>query len=70
LQAVEKRPSAALHSSFVTAAYGVRLIPLDFVRLAYGHFSTACTVVAQQRREKRCQEPFLASSSLSWEKGS
>ncbi|MBM4309347.1 MAG: response regulator [Deltaproteobacteria bacterium] len=50
-QAVEKRPpsvagllrrtgpSAALCSSFVTAAYGkVRLIPHDFARLASGHF--------------------------------
>jgi hypothetical protein len=30
-----------LHSSFVTAAYGVRLIPKDFVRLAYDPFSKA-----------------------------
>jgi hypothetical protein len=34
-QAVEKHPSAALRSSFVIAAYTiVRLIPLDFARLA------------------------------------
>jgi hypothetical protein len=38
-QAVEKRPSAALRSSFVTAAYAkVRLIPHNFARLASGHF--------------------------------
>jgi len=38
-QAVEKRPSAALHSSYFIAAYTtVRLIPHDFARLASGHF--------------------------------
>jgi len=38
-QAVEKRPSAALHSPFVFAAYAkVRLFPHDFVRLAFRHF--------------------------------
>ena len=38
-QAVEKRPSAALPSSFVVAAYiQVRLTPKDFGRLASGHF--------------------------------
>jgi len=42
-QAVEKRPSAALRSSFVTAAYGtVRLIPHDFACLASERFWTAC----------------------------
>jgi len=41
-EAVEKRPSAALHSSFVTAAdYESCLIPQDFARLASDHFSTA-----------------------------
>jgi len=38
-QAVEKRPSAALRSSLVTAAYAeVRLIPRNFARLASGPF--------------------------------
>jgi len=38
-QAVEKYTSAALPSSFVTAAYKkVRLIPYDFARLASAHF--------------------------------
>jgi hypothetical protein len=38
-QAVEKHPSAALHSSSVTAAYAkVRLIPDDFARLASERF--------------------------------
>jgi hypothetical protein len=38
-QAVEKRPSAALPSSFVVAAYiQVRLTPQDFGCLASGHF--------------------------------
>jgi len=42
LEAVDKRPSAALHSSFVTAADEKScLIPEDFVRLASDHFSTA-----------------------------
>jgi hypothetical protein len=37
--AVEKRPSAALRSSFVFAAYAkVRLIPHDFARLASMRF--------------------------------
>jgi hypothetical protein len=40
-EAAEKRPPAALHSSCVTAAYGVRLIPQDLARLASVHFSTA-----------------------------
>jgi hypothetical protein len=31
-----------LHSSCVTAAYGVRLIPQDFVRLAHGRFWATC----------------------------
>jgi hypothetical protein len=39
-EAVGKRPSAALPSSLVTAAYFyVRLIPRDFGSLAYGHFA-------------------------------
>jgi hypothetical protein len=38
-QAFEKRSSAALRSSFVTAAYKkVRLIPHDIARLASAHF--------------------------------
>jgi hypothetical protein len=38
-QDVEKRPSAALRSSFVFAAYDkVRLIPHDFARLASERF--------------------------------
>jgi len=38
-QAVEKHPSAPLRSSFVIATSGnVRLIPLDFARLACGWF--------------------------------
>jgi hypothetical protein len=38
-QALEKRPSAALRSSFVFAAYAtVRLIPHDVARLASAHF--------------------------------
>jgi len=38
-QAVEKHPSASLRSSFVIATYcKVRLIPLDFARLASGRF--------------------------------
>ena len=42
LEAVDKRPSAALHSSFVTAAdQKSSLIPQGFARLAYDHFSTA-----------------------------
>jgi hypothetical protein len=41
-EAVGKRPSAALPSSLVTAAYFyVRLIPRDFGSLAYGHFPPA-----------------------------
>jgi hypothetical protein len=41
-EAVGKRPSAALPSSLVTAAYFyVRLIPRDFGSLAYGHFPSA-----------------------------
>jgi hypothetical protein len=39
---VRKRPSAALPSSLVTAAYFyVRLIPRDFGSLASGHFPSA-----------------------------
>jgi hypothetical protein len=42
IEAVEKRPSAALTSSLVTAAYFyVRLIPRDFGSLASGHFPSA-----------------------------
>jgi hypothetical protein len=42
VEAVGKRPSAALPSSLVTAAYFcVRLIPRDFGSLAYGHFPSA-----------------------------
>jgi hypothetical protein len=38
-QPVEKSTSAALRSSFVTAAYEkARLIPHDFARLASEHF--------------------------------
>jgi hypothetical protein len=38
-QAVEKRTSVSLRSSFVFAAYEkVRLIPHDFIRLASGYF--------------------------------
>jgi hypothetical protein len=38
-QAAEKRPSTALPSSFVIAAYiQVRLISKDFGRLVSGHF--------------------------------
>jgi hypothetical protein len=41
-EAVDKRPSAALNSSFVTAADKEScLIPQDLARLAYDHFSTA-----------------------------
>ncbi len=41
-EAVGKRPSAALPSSLVTAAYFyVRLIPRDFGSLASGHFPSA-----------------------------
>ncbi len=37
--AVEKHPAASLRSSFAIATYGtVRLIPLDFARLASGCF--------------------------------
>ena len=42
LEAVGKRPSAALPSSLVTAAYFyVRLIPQDFGSLASRHFPSA-----------------------------
>jgi hypothetical protein len=42
LEAVGKRPSAALPSSLVTEAYfHIRLIPRDFGSLAYGHFPSA-----------------------------
>jgi hypothetical protein len=42
LEAVGKRPSAALPSSLVTAAYVyVRLVPRNFGSLAYGHFPPA-----------------------------
>jgi hypothetical protein len=42
IEAVGKRPSAALPSSLVTAAYFyVRLIPREFGSLASGHFPTA-----------------------------
>jgi len=38
-QVVPKQPSAAVRSSFVTAAYEtVRLIPHDVARLAFGYF--------------------------------
>jgi hypothetical protein len=41
-EAVGKRPSAALPSSLVTAAYFyVHLIPRDFGSLAVGHFPSA-----------------------------
>jgi hypothetical protein len=42
IEALGKRPSAALPSSLVTAAYFyVRLIPRDFGSLASGHFPIA-----------------------------
>jgi hypothetical protein len=42
IEAVEKRPSAVLPSSLVTAAYfNVRLISRDFGSLAAGHFPSA-----------------------------
>jgi hypothetical protein len=42
IEAVGKRPSTALPSSLVIAAYFyVRLIPRDFGSLAFGHFPSA-----------------------------
>jgi hypothetical protein len=42
IEAVGKRPSAALPSSLVTSTYFyVRLIPRDFGSLASGHFPSA-----------------------------
>ena len=47
IEADGKRPSAALPSSLVTAAYFyVRFIPRDFRSLAPGHFPSASEVMA------------------------
>jgi hypothetical protein len=52
-EAVGKRPSAALPSSLVTAAYFyVRLIPPDFGSLTSGHFPSASQQSGFQQSRK------------------
>jgi hypothetical protein len=64
VEAVGKRPSAALPLSLVTAVYFyVRLIPRDFGSLASGHFPSASQkpVLRQSRRVALNVVPSLSA---------